>query len=302
MDLPNDVTFKIHYDGVFLVETPLSYVNGKQMEMRACSTDRVLFSPLCDLLVAKCKSNIWSLFFCIPKLSLDMDLKLIDSDKDVHSLYNFAKTHGTIEVFIAHIPQNLVEYYFKNLELDVTDEEVTSKRSVHEKNNVGVLDKNVGETCAVDNVGDTCAVDNVGVENVDQLDVVQRAIDEEVLAKQKKLDKGKGVMNVDLGKGVRKKRKARPSVNCIVIRENVDASCGNDSTDSGSETDHEKEKYMYDESDDSEESLKSFDYLSEGDDELIQLRKRMSDFKSGGVEAQEQVETIENYENPYIED
>ena len=37
---------------------------------------------------------------------------------------------------------------------------------------------------------------------------------------------------------------------------------------------------------DSEESLKSLDYLSEGDDEVIQHRKRMCEFKSRADEAE----------------
>ncbi|GKG00304.1 hypothetical protein Tco_0301994, partial [Tanacetum coccineum] len=76
----------------------------------------------------------------------------------------------------------------------------------------------------------------------------------------------------------------------IVIRENDDPSYGNEcDSDSDSETYQEKRFYRSDESD-SEESLKSYDYLSDGEDEVIQLRKRMYEFKSGGEEAQEQGE------------
>ncbi|GKA17457.1 hypothetical protein Tco_0697294 [Tanacetum coccineum] len=232
MDQPVNVTFKIHYNGVFMLGIPLSYVNGKLMKMRACSIDKIMFRHLCDILVAKFKSNFWSLFFCIPKLSLDMGLKLMDSDKDGY--YDFEKTYGTVDVYIAHLPQNLLGYYFKNLEINGSDEEVTSKRSVHVKKDVnfieyeegfehylfehydkevnmsdlgakiGVLDKNVGEKCVVENV----SVDNEGV--------VKKGIDEEIIARQKKLDKGRSVMSANQGKGVRKKRMARPRGNGVV--------------------------------------------------------------------------------------
>ncbi|PWA87861.1 rac-like GTP-binding protein 5 [Artemisia annua] len=110
-------------------------------------------------------------------------------------------------------------------------------------------------------------------------------VDEQVSMPEIPVEMG---VEIDQGKGVRKKRKATPSGNGIIIRDNVDASCGNDSdSDIDSQIDHEKAKYMYDS--DSEESLKSFDYPSEGDDELIQLRKRMSEFKSGGAEDQEEI-------------
>ncbi|GJY52967.1 pentatricopeptide repeat-containing protein [Tanacetum coccineum] len=149
----------------------------------------------------------------------------------------------------------------------------------------GTLDKNVGDDVPIyvpsrmsiyaDNVGDTCVVHNVGgnnevVDNEDKQDEVQRAIDEQNI---KSSSKGNG----------------------IVIRENADPSYGNEcDSDSDSETYQEKGFYRSDESD-SEESLKPYDYLSDGEDEVIQLRKRMYEFKSGGEEAEEQVDKTERY-------
>ncbi|GJT14064.1 hypothetical protein Tco_0861106 [Tanacetum coccineum] len=112
-------------------------------------------------------------------------------------------------------------------------------------------------------------------------------IDEEIIARQKKLDKGRSVMSANQGKGVRKKRMARPRGNGVFIRDNVDPSCGNDSH-TNLETDHENEIIMSDKSD-SEQSLKSFYYLSEGEYEVIQLRKRMPELKIGGDEAEREV-------------
>ncbi|GJU78645.1 pentatricopeptide repeat-containing protein [Tanacetum coccineum] len=135
---------------------------------------------------------------------------------------------------------------------------------------------------------------------LDNEDVVQKYIEEEVIAKQKTLDKGKGVMSSDKGEGVRKKRMSRPRGNGISIRENEDPSCGSNS-DSESETHHQNQMYMSDDSE-SKESLKSFDYLSEGEAEVIELRKRMTQFRSGGAEGEEEVEGSDNDQNDSFDD
>nr|GEW77722.1 transposase, MuDR, MULE transposase domain protein [Tanacetum cinerariifolium] len=60
--------------------------------MLACITDRIMFGQLFDMLVAKVKDNIWALFICIHALDIDSGgLKLIESDADVHALYDLAK-------------------------------------------------------------------------------------------------------------------------------------------------------------------------------------------------------------------
>nr|GEU89241.1 multidrug resistance-associated protein 5 [Tanacetum cinerariifolium] len=90
---------------------------------------------------------------------------------------------------------------------------------------------------------------NIG-ETLDNEDVVQKYIKEEVIAKKKTLDKGK---------------------------ENEDLSCGSDS-DSESETHQENQMYMSDDSK-NEESLKSFDYLSEGEAKLGEKFVNVDQFK-----------------------
>ena len=67
MKVPLDVVFKIHHNGVFMFD-PLRYDYGREIVMEASSKDRILFSPLLDLLVAKVRQNIWALFMCIPEL------------------------------------------------------------------------------------------------------------------------------------------------------------------------------------------------------------------------------------------
>ncbi|GKE76667.1 hypothetical protein Tco_1542787, partial [Tanacetum coccineum] len=97
--------------------------------MQSCTIDRIMFSQLLDILVAKVKDNIWALFICISGLDIDSGgLKLIKSDADVHALYDLVEKHVKVDMFVVHLPQNLAVYYNKNICLDGSDEEVTSKK------------------------------------------------------------------------------------------------------------------------------------------------------------------------------
>ncbi|GKE55638.1 hypothetical protein Tco_1494823, partial [Tanacetum coccineum] len=69
MDRPDNVVFRIHYNGVFKY-APLRYEQFTVLEMHACTIDRVMFSHLLDMLVSKLKDNIWALFFCMPELDI----------------------------------------------------------------------------------------------------------------------------------------------------------------------------------------------------------------------------------------
>ncbi|GJV11594.1 hypothetical protein Tco_1353135, partial [Tanacetum coccineum] len=91
MDRHDDVVFMIHYNGVFKYD-PLRYEQFRVVE--ACTTDRVMFSPLLDMLVAKLKNNIWALFLCILGLDIDSSgMKLIKNDANVHGLYDLTEKH-----------------------------------------------------------------------------------------------------------------------------------------------------------------------------------------------------------------
>ncbi|GKD28047.1 hypothetical protein Tco_1234261, partial [Tanacetum coccineum] len=60
-------------------------------------------------------------------------LTIVEDDGDMKKLYAIAEKYGLVNFYIAHIPENLVEYYFKILTLDASDEEVKSKVKSHEK-------------------------------------------------------------------------------------------------------------------------------------------------------------------------
>ncbi|GKG47307.1 hypothetical protein Tco_0504504, partial [Tanacetum coccineum] len=56
-------------------------------------------------------------------------LTIVEDDGDMKKLYAIAEKYGLVNLSIAHIPENLAEYYFKILTLD---EEVKSKVKSHE--------------------------------------------------------------------------------------------------------------------------------------------------------------------------
>ena len=132
MDTPEDVVFKIHHGGVFFFD-PLRYEQGQVTIMKACSTNRLRFNELCNILVLKLQEKIWAVFCCIPELDIDGGgLKIIERDSDLQDVYDMAKKHDYLHLYVAHEPQLLAEYYYHNLCLEGSDEEVTSARKEHE--------------------------------------------------------------------------------------------------------------------------------------------------------------------------
>ena len=140
------------------------------------------------------------------------------------------------------------------------------------------------------------------VNNDEQVD-----IDAVVLARQKKLDKGKGIVTEkEKGSSQKKNMIRRPTG--ITIRENVNPVSSD--TDTDSEAFVEKtycDSSDYDSFASGNESDKSYDYLSECEDEVIQLRKRICQRKQTLADDQEEgnddlendtPEVVESYISP----
>ncbi|GJX08312.1 pentatricopeptide repeat-containing protein [Tanacetum coccineum] len=297
--------------------------------METCSKDRVMFSHLLDMLVAKIKDNIWALFFCILELDIESGgLKLIENDADVHALYDLATKHEKVELYVAHLPQNLAQYYHHNQSLSGADEEVTSKKKEHAIRKKDAGNMSVEELVAwaegeanspylrspplktrpfrhnmegkvlftdmycpgydaaniIDGMHD-------GVEPVIIDEQLLASIDKQILARQKKLDKGKCPMTEE-DIFTSKKRKNVRRGNGISIRENDNPlSNGSDSEDTIDEYAH---MYSKSEGDDSD---KSFDYC-DGEDEVIELRKRRVEFKNSSHEVDDQAAISESEQEP----
>ncbi|GJV05895.1 hypothetical protein Tco_1343551 [Tanacetum coccineum] len=132
-ELPeNYCVFEVNYDGVFN-EYPLRYEHGKNLTLKLSKSNRMIFSKMLDMLSYKLECEIWGIFVCSPRCSLEEGLTILEGDGDMNKLYDIAEKYGLINLYIAHLPKNLAEYYFKILTLDASDEEVKSKLKSHEK-------------------------------------------------------------------------------------------------------------------------------------------------------------------------
>ncbi|GKE28907.1 pentatricopeptide repeat-containing protein, partial [Tanacetum coccineum] len=197
--------------------------------------------------IANIKDNIWALLICIPGLDIDSaGLKIIESDVDVYALYNLAEKHVTVD-----LSPPLKSRPFRNdmkgrvLFTDMYCAKYEGFKMyplLNEDEGNNDASKSVDVTQGVQG-----AVDGITGGMNDGMDVANIDIDEQVLAKQKKLYKGKSKMTDD---------------DIVTSKKRKVASRGND---------------------------KSFDYLSNGEDELIEHRRRMIQFKVNGVEVPDEV-------------
>nr|GEV58616.1 hypothetical protein [Tanacetum cinerariifolium] len=118
------------------------------------------------------------------------------------------------------------------------------------------------------------------------MDVANNDLDEQVLSKPKKLNKG-NIMTVD-DIAISKKRKVVSRGNNISIREND----GHNVVLTDSESDCSNHAYKNSESD-SDQSDKSFNYLSDGENEVIEVCKRLRQSKVTSTEVPDEVPSDE---------
>ncbi|GKE10700.1 hypothetical protein Tco_1414251 [Tanacetum coccineum] len=267
--------------------------------MQACTTERVMFSQLLDMLVAKLKDNIWDLFLCIPRLDIDSGgMKLIKNDADVHALYDLVEKHVT-----KHAGNMFVEELVAWAEAKVNSPYLWSPPLKTFRNDIKGKVLFINMYCAKDEgfehypllnddeVGKNDASKslefNQGVHGLDGIsegmnDGANIDIDEQILARQKKLDKGKCLMTGD-DIVTSKKRKIASRGNGISIREN--ASDNVVFTDNKSVSDEHGDDY----SELTVMTQTSLDYLSNGEDEVIKLRKIRIQCKSNGAKVPDEV-------------
>ncbi|GJS42350.1 hypothetical protein Tco_0567393 [Tanacetum coccineum] len=124
--------FEVNYDGVFH-ELPLRYDYGKVLPLKLSNSNRISFSQMLDMIVYKLKCEIRSLFYCIPKNSLEMGLTIIEGDPDIKKMYDMAKMYGLINLYIVHLPRNLAAFYIRNLSFDDYHGDIQFKLKSHEK-------------------------------------------------------------------------------------------------------------------------------------------------------------------------
>ncbi|GJW59594.1 hypothetical protein Tco_0108929 [Tanacetum coccineum] len=127
----NALLFDVHYDGIFMF-APLRYENGVVYELRVTKDKKYDYEGLCQFLKEKLEQRFYAMFFKLPECELDVGLKIVECDSDLEAMYEFADSYGIIQMYLAHIPQNLAEYYLKNFCFDESGDEAICKLRIHE--------------------------------------------------------------------------------------------------------------------------------------------------------------------------
>ncbi|GJX90886.1 hypothetical protein Tco_0344212 [Tanacetum coccineum] len=258
--------------------------------MLACTINRIMFSQLLDMLVAKVKDNIWALFICIPGLDIDSNgLKLIES-ADVHALYDLAENYVTehdkrkkhagnmfVEELVAWAEEEAKSPYLRSPPLksrrfrnDIKGKVLFTNTYCAEDEgfemNPHLNDDEVGVNEGMNEGIREGMNDGMNDGMNEDMDTANNDLDKQVLSRQKKLNKGKSKMTID-DIAISEKRKVASRGNGLSIREND----GDNVVLTDSKTDSGDHAYQNSESD-SDHLDKYFDYLSNGEDELIQSK------------------------------
>ncbi|GJS60389.1 inorganic pyrophosphatase 2-like protein [Tanacetum coccineum] len=123
--------FDVHNDGVFFF-VPLRYENGVVYQLRVTKDKKYDNEGLCEFLKEKLQQRFYAMFFKLPECELDVGFKIVQYDSDLEAMCEFVDAYGKLEMYLAHIPQNLAEYYYKNLCFDESRGEVIFKLRLHE--------------------------------------------------------------------------------------------------------------------------------------------------------------------------
>nr|GEX33733.1 cytochrome b561/ferric reductase transmembrane [Tanacetum cinerariifolium] len=85
-ELPkNYCMFEVNYDGVFN-EYPLRYEHGKNLTLKLSKSNTMIFSKMLDMLSYKLECEIWGIFVCSPRCSLEEGFRILKGDGDMNKL------------------------------------------------------------------------------------------------------------------------------------------------------------------------------------------------------------------------
>nr|GFA53366.1 pentatricopeptide repeat-containing protein [Tanacetum cinerariifolium] len=256
------------------------------------------------MLIAKVNDNIWALFICIFGLDINGGLKLIESDADVHALYDLAEKHVKLrspplqsrpfrndmkgkvlftdmyyaedEGFEMTPPLSDDEVGMEDLLLNVFDLEndiVNDAAKILDGMSASKNDarKYVEYTKSLTDGMDDGSNEGMNEGGNDGMNgTMNEGMNEGM---NQGMNEGMDASNNDLDEQVVSRG------NDISIREND----GHNVVLTDSESDSSDHAYQ-DSKSDSDQLEKSFDYLSDGENELIELRKRMRQSKVNGIE------------------
>ncbi|GKC91978.1 hypothetical protein Tco_1157420 [Tanacetum coccineum] len=274
--------------------------------MQACTINRIMFSQLLDMLVAKVKDNIWALFICIPGLDIDSNgLKLIESDADVHALYDLAENYVTVDLEHDKRKKHAGNMFVEEL-VAWAEEEAKSPylrspplKSRPFRNDMKGRVLFTDMYCAEDEGFEMTPPLNDDEVGKEDLLLYCSDLENDCVNDAAKILEGMSAGKNDASKYVEYTQGVNEGMNEGInegmndgmnegmndgVNEDIDAA----NNDLDEQTDVGDHAYQNSESD-SDHSDKSFDYLSDGEDELIQHSKRMIQSKVNGTEVPDEV-------------
>ncbi|GJW51556.1 hypothetical protein Tco_0092907 [Tanacetum coccineum] len=120
--------FDVHYGGRFNF-MPLRYENGLVYQWCVRKDNELNLATVRDFLRQETKSIImYELFFKLPQCELNVGLEIIENERDLEAMYDYAHKYGIIHVYITHGPQDLAPFYVKNMCFYGSGDDVKSRR------------------------------------------------------------------------------------------------------------------------------------------------------------------------------
>nr|GEV34689.1 pentatricopeptide repeat-containing protein [Tanacetum cinerariifolium] len=118
------------------------YEHGLVYQWSVRKDNHLDLANVSDFLKEKTESIIlYELFFRLPPCELDVGLKIIENERDLEALYDYAHEYGKIHVYITHGPQDLALYYVKNMCFYGSGDDVMSRRKIVTKDAVYLTGK-----------------------------------------------------------------------------------------------------------------------------------------------------------------
>ncbi|GJT97323.1 pentatricopeptide repeat-containing protein [Tanacetum coccineum] len=289
----NALLFDVYYDGIFMF-APLRYENGVVYELRVTKDKKYDYDGLCEFLKEKLEQMFYAMFFKLPECELDVSLKIVECDSDLEAMYEFADAYGTIQMIHENRKKDAGNMSYKEL-VSWAEEEAQHPKTppkprtvskkvwdslTPKKNDTGACGSgtNVEFSYKQSNAPDA----TLDVDEFDYGDTGACGSGTNVEFGYKQSNAPGATLDVDefdygdTGASVDDQTGAPSQADNENDNLNV---MDSDSSDSEVERDQIPDYSMLYSDSESEYSDRSVDYLSEGEDELIQLRKRNSKAK-----------------------
>ncbi|GKC67714.1 hypothetical protein Tco_1100312 [Tanacetum coccineum] len=252
--------FDVHNDGYF-AHLSLNYVDGVILKM---AVPRMPYEQLAEFLEEKCGCYFQGLYYQVP--SQEKGLVRVSDDRSTSYMFDVEETFGRINLYLDHLDMNLSDYLSQAITYDMDD--LVSKK-------IGPPKKRYCNDFYVDKIVDWAEME-VETEGVEAKNSTTEGVGarnnttEGVEARTRTKDKGKEKVSEDASDVVETRR-------CTVEVDN--------------ETEYENNDESYYQSD------KLVDYLSPGEDELIELRNRMKANRKEKAKAKDKPDSKMNEPN-----